>query len=144
MQKVENGSTIKVHYTGKLDNGHVFDSSEGREPLEFVVGSGMVIKGFDEGVVGMAVGDKKTVNIPCAEAYGERRPELEVLVERDKLPQDLDPKLGDTLQVPQQGTDVPLLVTVTEVTSEVIKIDANHPLAGKDLTFDLELAEILA
>ena len=142
MSKVKTGDKIKIHYKGTLDNGHVFDNSEGRDPLEFVVGAGTVIPGFDNGVVDMEVGEKKTIDIPCAEAYGEKRPELELLVERDKLPPELDPKVGDTLQVPQQGQSVPLLVTVTEVTTEVIKIDANHPLAGKDLTFDLELVEI--
>lgn len=132
---------VKVHYKGTLSNGEVFDSSEGREPLEFTLGTGQVIPGFDNGVVGMQVDESKTINIPCAEAYGEVRPELVQEVPKSQLPEEIKPEVGLQLmsQTPE-GQQIPLVVT--EVKEDVIVVDANHPLAGKDLTFEITLVSI--
>lgn len=141
MQKVKSGDTVKVHYHGKLDNGETFDSSAGREPLEFEVGSGMVIKGFDDGVTGMTVGEKKTIFIPFAEAYGPVQEEMLVEFPLDQFPPDIQPTVGMALTMTtSQGHPVQVVVVTVGDTSVVL--DANHPLAGKDLTFDLELMEI--
>jgi peptidylprolyl isomerase len=139
---IENGKTVKIHYTGMLDDGTQFDSSAGREPLEFEMGAGMVIPGFEQGVSDMAVGDKKTIHIPAAEAYGERREDLVMQFDRSQLPEDLKPEVGMGLQMQgPQGQPVP--VTVTEVGDDNITIDANHQLAGQNLNFDLELIEVV-
>ncbi len=141
MQEVKKGDTIKVHYKGTLNDGTVFDSSENREPLEFEVGSGMVIPGFDNGVMGMHIGDKKTVNIPAGEAYGELQNELFLEFPINQFPADLKPEVGMQLSMSNtQGQQFP--VAIKEVKEEVVILDANHPLAGKDLTFDLELVDI--
>ncbi|MFC2001076.1 FKBP-type peptidyl-prolyl cis-trans isomerase [Chloroflexota bacterium] len=132
----QNGDTVKVHYTGKLQDGSVFDTSVGSEPMEFTLGEGRLIPGFEQAVTGMQVGESKTVTIPVDEAYGQRRDELIFEVERDELPADIEPEVG--MQLPtSQG-----VVTITEVSETMTKIDANHPLAGQDLTFDIELVEI--
>lgn len=143
MSQVKLNDTIKVHYTGKLTDGQVFDSSENREPLEFKVGSGMLIPGFENGVIDMAVNENKTLNIPCAEAYGEVNKELFQEVEKSMLPEDIQPEVGMGLmsQTPD-GREMPL--TITEVKDASIIVDANHPLAGKDLIFDIEVVEINA
>ncbi len=142
MAQVKSGDKIKVHYHGKLTSGETFDSSEGRAPLEFEVGSGMVIKGFDDGVTGMSVGEKKTVNIPYNEAYGPRNPEMVIEMLKDKFPKDLDIEVGMPLGMSdQQGHQ--FQVTIVEIKEEVVMLDANHPLAGQDLIFDLELVEIV-
>jgi peptidylprolyl isomerase len=135
------GDRVKVHYTGRLDDGSVFDSSEGREPLEFEVGSGQVIAGFDEAVSGMTAGERRSVRIACEEAYGERREDLVLEVERRAFPPDIVPEVGQRLQM-GQGSGQMAVVTVAEVAEENVKLDANHPLAGQDLTFDLELVAI--
>ncbi|OIQ97461.1 FKBP-type 16 kDa peptidyl-prolyl cis-trans isomerase [mine drainage metagenome] len=141
MQQVKKGDTIKVHYHGKLVDGTTFDSSEGREPLEFEVGSGMVIPGFDEGVTGMAVGDKKTVQIPADEAYGPKQEDMIMEFPREKFPADMVPEVGMQLNMNNgQGQSFP--VVIVEVQETVVILDANHPLAGQDLIFDLELVEI--
>ncbi|HEX3024107.1 MAG TPA: peptidylprolyl isomerase [Chitinophagaceae bacterium] len=141
MQQVKKGDTIKVHYHGKLVDGTTFDSSEGREPLEFEVGSGMVIPGFDEGVTGMAVGDKKTVQIPADEAYGPKQENMIMEFPREKFPADMIPEIGMQLNMNNgQGQSFP--VVIVEVQETVVILDANHPLAGQDLIFDLELVEI--
>lgn len=141
MSEVKKGDNVKVHYTGKLEDGSVFDSSVDREPLEFEVGAGMMIPGFDEAVNGMKVGDKKTANIPADEAYGQRNDEMMVEVPKAQLPPDLKPEVGQQLAMQQpNGQSVP--VVVTKVADETIEIDANHPLAGNDLIFDIELVEI--
>lgn len=142
MQQVKSGDTVKVHYHGKLTDGTTFDSSSGREPLEFEVGSGMVIKGFDDGVTGMAVGEKKTINIPVDEAYGPKQTEMMIPFPRNQFPADLNPEVGMPLTMTTaQGQ--PVQVVIAEVGDDTVILDANHPLAGQDLVFDLELVEIV-
>ncbi|MBO3698280.1 peptidylprolyl isomerase [Roseivirga sp. E12] len=141
MQVAKKGDQVKVHYTGKLTDGTIFDSSEGRAPLEFEVGAGMMIKGFDAAVDGMAVGAKVTAEIPAAEAYGEAREDMIIDIPKTNLPPDLNPEVGQQLAMSQpNGQQVP--VKVKEVREDVVVIDANHDLAGKDLIFDIELVEI--
>ena len=142
MQQVKSGDKIKVHYHGRLTNGETFDKSEGREPLEFEVGSGMVIKGFDDGVTGMAVGDKKTINIPFVEAYGPKNPDMIIDMPKDRFPKDMEIEVGMPLSM-SDGQGQQFQVVVAEVQEEVVILDANHPLAGEDLIFDLELVEII-
>ena len=143
MAQVKSGDKIKVHYHGKLNDGETFDSSEGRDPLEFEVGSGMVIKGFDDWVTGMSVGEKKTINIPFAEAYGPVNPEMIIEMPKDRFPEDMKLEVGMPLMMSdQQGQQ--FQVKIEEIKEEVVMLDANHALAGKDLTFDLELVEIVA
>lgn len=132
---------VKVHYTGKLTSGEVFDSSLEREPIEFVLGAGQMIPGFDQGVQGMALNEKKTLNIPAEEAYGESNPALIQTLERTQLPEDLKPEVGQTL-VAGSPEGQEMHVQVTDVSELTITIDANHPLAGKELVFDIELMEI--
>jgi len=138
----KNGDTVRVNYTGKLADGTVFDSSAGREPLEFTVGAGQVIPGFDNAVLGMKVGEKKTVTIPVDEAYGQRRDEQIAEISREKLPSDMTPEVGQQL-VMKQSDGREIVVVITKVSDETVTIDANHPLAGKDLTFEIELVKIL-
>lgn len=141
MSQVKENDTVRVHYTGKLSNGQVFDSSLEREPLEISLGQGNLIPGFEKGVVNMKVNEKKTVNIPFAEAYGDIQKELFHEVKKDELPQDMTPEVGMGLASKNpDGTEVQF--RVAEVHENHIIIDANHPLAGKDLIFDLELVEI--
>lgn len=142
MSQVKSGDKVKVHYHGKLTNGETFDSSEGREPLEFEVGGGMVIKGFDDGVTGMTVGEKKTINIPFNEAYGPRNPEMVIEMPKERFPADMQIELGMPL-VMSDGQGQQFQVTVVEIKDDVVVLDANHPLAGQDLIFDLELVEIV-
>ncbi|KAA2240083.1 peptidylprolyl isomerase [Chitinophaga agrisoli] len=142
MQTVKNGDTVRVHYHGRLTNGTTFDSSEGRDPLEFKVGTGSVIKGFDNGVLEMQVGDKKTVQIPVDQAYGPKNDELIMDFPKANIPEDLKPEIGMELQMSNnQGQVFP--VKVAAVNSEFVTLDANHPLAGEDLIFDIELVEIV-
>ena len=140
-EQAKKGDTVQVHYTGRLESGEIFDSSEGSEPLEFEVGSGQVIAGFDEGVRGMTVGDSKTIEIEPDEAYGERVDALVQSVQREGMRLDREPEVGMRLglQLPD-GNEIP--VTVTEVTDDFITIDANHPLAGQKLIFDVKLVEL--
>jgi peptidylprolyl isomerase len=143
MQQVKSGDTVKVHYHGKLTDGSTFDSSEGREPLEFEVGSGMVIAGFDNGVTGMSVGEKKTIEIPVDEAYGAKQEELLMEFPKSNFPADMVPEVGMQLNM-SNGSDQNFPVVIREVKDEVVVLDANHPLSGEDLVFDLELVEIVA
>lgn len=142
MSKVKDGDTVKVHYTGKLEDGSVFDSSVERDPLEVTLGEGKLIPGFEKAVVGLEVGDKTTASIESADAYGDRRDDLEVTIEKSQLPEDIEPEVGMQLQL-NQPNGQPVPVQITKVEEENIIIDANHPLAGKDLTFDIELVEIV-
>ncbi|WP_028874196.1 FKBP-type peptidyl-prolyl cis-trans isomerase [Tepidiphilus margaritifer] len=140
-QAAKAGDTVQVHYTGKFGDGSVFDSSAGRDPLEFTVGAGQVIPGFEQAVEGMAVGQTKTVTIPAAEAYGERVAEAVLQVPREQLPPDLEPEVGQQLVMQSRdGRQIPIVVV--EVTEDSITIDANHPLAGRDLTFEIELIAV--
>ncbi len=141
MQQAKKGDTVRVHYTGKLTSGEQFDSSAGREPLEFEVGAGMMIKGFDDAVVGMAVGDKKTITIPPNEAYGERNDQMVIDFPRSNFPADLTPEVGMQLMMNNNaGQQFP--VTIVDVREDAVVLDANHSLAGKDLVFDIEMVEI--
>ena len=136
----KDGDRVRVHYTGKLEDGQVFDSSRGGEPLEFTVGAGEVIPGFDEAVRGMQVGETKTVEIVPEDAYGPRRDGLVATIERERAQFPVEPQVGMNLALPlQDGSQ--LEVVVTEVTDEHVTIDGNHPLAGEKLIFDVELIE---
>ena len=141
IQQAKIGDTVKVHYTGRLQDGTVFDTSVGSEPLEFTLGQGQIIPGFEQAVIGMQVGESKTVTISVDQAYGPRRDDMILEVSRDELPDDLEPTVGMQLQM-NQGDGGIMIVTITEVSETTIKIDANHPLAGQDLTFDIELVDI--
>ena len=141
MSQAKSGDTVKIHYTGTLDDGTQFDSSQGRDPLEFEVGSGQVIPGFDKAVEGMTVGDSKSVRIEADEAYGPRHEQLVQQVERSVLPDDLNPETGMALQSSSPDGQVTQFV-VTDVSDENITVDANHPLAGQALSFDIELVDI--
>jgi peptidylprolyl isomerase len=138
MAVATDGDTVQIHYTGRLNDGTVFDSSEGRSPLEFVVGSGQVISGFDEAVTGMETGEEKTVTIPAEDAYGPHRDDLLINLGRSEIPEGVEPKVGQRLQMSTKDGET-FQVTVAEATDENVVLDANHPLAGKDLTFDIQL-----
>ncbi len=141
MSEAKQGDTVHVHYTGRLADGTTFDSSKDRDPLELTLGQGAVIPGFEKAIEGMTVGDQKTAKIPVDEAYGPRRDELVMDVPRTQLPDGMDPKPGEQLRMQTpDGQAVP--VVVADTSDEAVKIDANHPLAGKDLTFDLLLVKI--
>ncbi len=143
MQQVQSGDTVRVHYHGRLTDGTTFDSSEGRDPLEFEVGSGMVIAGFDNGVIGMIIGDKRTLSIAVDEAYGPKNPEMVIEFPREQVPEGMPLEKGMRLNLNNsEGQVVP--VVITDVLDETILLDANHPLAGEDLVFDIELVEIVA
>jgi len=141
MEQVKNGDTVHVNYHGKLSDGTTFDSSEGREPLSFTAGSGQVIKGFDDAVVGMHVGEKKTVNIPVEHAYGERNEDMMMEYPITDFPADMKPEVGMELHMSDdQGNTFP--VVIAQVDDKAVLLDANHPLAGEDLTFEIELVSI--
>jgi FKBP-type peptidyl-prolyl cis-trans isomerase 2 len=142
MQQVKEGDKVRVHYHGKLRNGETFDSSQGREPLEFTVGSGQVIKGFDEGVKGMNVGDKKTVEIAAQDAYGDKDQSNVFEFPKEQFPENITPEPGLQLAM-SDGSGRSFPVTVIEVKDDVVVFDANHQLAGEDLIFDIELVEIV-
>jgi peptidylprolyl isomerase len=139
--QVKNGSIVEVNYTGKLADGTVFDTSAGKAPLEFTLGSGQVIPGFEKAVLGMKIGAKKTFTIPANEAYGPRRDDLVLEVSRDLLPSGITPEVGLRLQQKGDGGSV-VIATITKVSDKTVTVDANHPLAGKDLTFEIELLKI--
>lgn len=141
MAQARSGDTVRVHYTGRLEDGSVFDSSRGREPLEFVLGARQVIPGFEEAVDGLSPGEERTVSIPVDRAYGPRREEMVLVVGRDQLPDEIEPEVGQQLQMSQDGQVA--IVTITGVSDAEITMDANHPLAGKDLVFDVQLVEIV-
>lgn len=141
MAQAKKGDVVQVHYTGRLEDGTVFDSSDGREPLSFTLGEGNVIEGFEDAVLGMTPGDTTTTQIPAEQAYGAHRPDLVVQVQKDQISGGVEPEIGQQLQLHlQNGQQVP--VVVTEVADGTVTIDANHPLAGKKLIFDIELVGI--
>lgn len=142
MTQAKSGDTVRIHYTGTLDDGTEFDSSAGRDPLEFALGGGQVIPGFDSAVDGMAVGENKTVTIPAEQAYGERHEQLVQEVPKNALPDEIDPAIGMQLQSRSPEGHVMNLV-ITDVAAETITLDGNHPLAGQALTFAIELVEIV-
>jgi peptidylprolyl isomerase len=142
MEQVKDGDVVRVHYTGKLTNGEQFDSSEGREPLEFTVGAGQMIKGFDEAMPGMSVGEKKTINILPGDAYGEKDEQAMIEFPKANIPPDMKLEPGMQLQLRNENGQ-PFPVTVAEIKDDVVVLDANHMLAGKELVFDIELMEIV-
>lgn len=137
------GDKVKVHYTGKLAEGIVFDSSVGNEPLEFELGAGMVIEGFDEGIIGMTIGEKKSVEIPVDKAYGPAEEENIIRIPRTEIPADMEIEIGMVLNMHQDGTGQVMQVAVADFDDEAVVLDGNHPLAGKDLIFEIELVEIV-
>jgi len=141
MSNAATGNRVKIHYTGKLEDGTEFDSSAGRDPLEFELGSGQVIPGFDKAVEGMAVGDSKSVTIPPEEAYGPRQEKMIQEVPKSALPKEITPTEGMALQTRDQDGQT-IRLTVTDVSEDTITVDANHPLAGKSLNFEIQLVEI--
>jgi peptidylprolyl isomerase len=141
MNSAKSGDTVRIHYTGKLSDGTQFDSSAGRDPLEFDLGSGQVIAGFDQAVDGMHVGDSKTVTIPAEQAYGRRHAQLVQAVPRKVLPAEIDPEVGMRLQSRSPDGKTMHLV-ITDIADHTITVDGNHPLAGEELTFDIELVAI--
>lgn len=141
MAKVQDGDLVKVHYTGKLEDGTVFDRSDENKPLQFVIGEGKIIPGFEEAVIGMEPGESKTVTIPAEKAYGPHQDKMVMTIDRKAVPENIDPMVDQTLQVRQKDGRT-FNVKVTGVSEESVTLDANHPLAGKDLTFDIRLAEI--
>ncbi len=143
MTQAKTGDTVKVHYTGTLENGTVFDSSLEREPLEFTIGQGQLIPDFEQAIVGMGIKENKTINVQSENAYGPHKAEMIAKVERGQIPPDLKPQVGDQLQM-QQPDGQTIRVIVVEADEATITLDANHPLAGKDLSFALELVEIIA
>ena len=142
MAQVKKGDKVKVHYTGKLDNGTVFDSSKGRNPLEFTIGDGKIIPGFEEAVISMQPGESKTIKIEAEKAYGPYRKELVAEIEKSKFPENIKPEIGQQLQVKQENGQM-IIVMIIGFSDTHVTLDANHPLAGRDLTFELELVEIV-
>lgn len=138
MSAVSEGDVVRIHYTGRLADGTVFDSSEGRDPLEFQLGSGQVIAGFDTAVDGMTAGESKTITIPADDAYGPRRDDLLISVPREEMPEGIEPQVGLGLTMSAENGQQ-FNVQISGVTDETVELDANHPLAGQDLTFDILL-----
>lgn len=139
MAEAQQGNTVKIHYTGKLEDGTVFDTSKGKDPLKFTLGEHQVIAGFEQAVLGMSEGQAKTAEIPAGQAYGQRDERLVTTIDRDRVPGEVS--LNDRLQV-RRPDGKAFVVTVTELSDQSVTLDANHPLAGKDLTFDIELVAI--
>lgn len=142
MAQAKSGDTVRVHYTGTLNNGQVFDSSKTRDPLEFTLGTGMVIAGFDAAVTGLSPGESVTKTIPVTEAYGPYQEEMVAQIERENIPADFELEVGQRLQM-QVPNGEAMAVTITDIKGDMITLDGNHPLAGQDLTFELELVEIV-
>ena len=141
MAQAKEGDEVQVHYTGKLEDGTVFDTSEDGEPLSFMIGENRVIPGFEEAVTGMEPGDSKTTEIDPEQAYGEHREDMVMELERDQIPEDVEPQVGQQLQLRlENGQTVPVLITA--LGDETVTIDANHPLAGRTLEFEIELVEV--
>ncbi|MFC1516434.1 peptidylprolyl isomerase [Thermodesulfobacteriota bacterium] len=141
MGQVKNGNTVKIHFTGKLENGEVFDTSLEREPMEFQVGNGDVMQGLEEGIVGMALGDTKTIEIRPEQGFGARHEDLVVEVVKTLLPESVTPEVGQQLQVSKAEGET-IVVTIIDMDDDTVTLDANHPLAGHTLIFDVELVEV--
>jgi len=141
MHHAKDGDIVKVHYIGKFSDGTIFDSSADSEPLEFTLGQGEIIQGFEDAVIGMNPGDTKRFNVTPEKGYGPRRQEMVLQVHREKLPPGLDPSVGQQLQVHQADAVFP--VTITDVSEAIVTLDGNHPLAGKELVFEIELVDIV-
>ncbi|MGI0488216.1 FKBP-type peptidyl-prolyl cis-trans isomerase [Pantanalinema rosaneae CENA516] len=142
MTTAKQGDTVKVHYTGKLEDGTVFDSSANRDPLEFTIGTGMIIPGFEEAVLGMSPGESKTQIIAPDMAYGPYLQEMVVVVDRAQIPDEIEPEVGQQLHIQHDSTGQLIPVVITDVSGSAVTLDANHPLAGEDLTFDIQLVAI--
>lgn len=142
MSQAQKGSRVLVQYTGRFDDGTIFDTSIGREPLQFVLGEGKVIPGFESMIEGMGTGEEKTEKIPAEQAYGPYLEELILEVPKDQIPPHINPEVNSQLQITQQNGQV-AVVRVTEVTDDAVTLDANHPLAGKDLTFEIKVLEVV-
>jgi peptidylprolyl isomerase len=146
MAQAKQGDTVKIHYTGKLEDGKVFDTSVDRDPLQFTIGGHQVIEGFEKGVMGMSLNESKTITIPPDEAYGPHREEMVLNIPREQFPPDIEPKIGQQLQLSQangQEHGRTMIAIVTQISESNVKIDANHPLAGETLIFDIQLIEIV-
>lgn len=141
MTTAKKGDKVKVHYTGRLDDGTVFDSSANSDPLEFTIGSGAIIPGFEQAVIGMTQGESKTEKILTEDAYGPYMSEMVLTVDRQQIPADIEPEIGQQLQLQHPSGGI-IPVVITEIAQETITLDANHPLAGENLTFDIQLVEI--
>jgi len=141
MSQVKDGNTAKIHFTGKLENGEVFDTSLEREPMEFRVGNGDVMPGLEAGVVGMAIGDTKTIEIPPEQGFGARHEDLVVEVVKNLIPESVTPEVGQRMQVSKEEGEM-IVVTIIDMSDDTVTLDANHPLAGHTLFFDVELIEI--
>ena len=142
MEQVQNGHTVKVHYTGTLEDGTVFDSSVDQQPLEFTIGQNQIIRGFEQAVIGMSPGESKTTKVATDEAFGPHREDLVMQVERSQFPEELEPTVGRQIQLGGPSGQT-VVATISDVTETTVKLDANHPLAGKNLTFDIELLQIV-
>ncbi len=142
MAQAKHGDTVKVHYTGRLDDGEVFDTSTGQDPLEFTIGQGQTIPGFEQAIVGMNPGESKTTEIPSDQAYGPHHQEMVLVVDRNQIPEHVKPEIDDELKIRRKDGKT-FVVTVTDISESNVTLDANHPLAGQNLTFDIELVEIV-
>ncbi len=142
MAQAKHGNTVQIHYTGKLDDGFVFDSSLEREPLEFKIGDGFVLEGFEQAVIGMNPGESKTITLTADQAYGPYREEMVTIVPKEQFPPHITPEIGQQIQINDKELAQPMIVAITNISDEGITLDANHPLAGKDLTFDIKLVAI--
>jgi FKBP-type peptidyl-prolyl cis-trans isomerase 2 len=142
MAKANNGDKVTVHYTGKFEDGKIFDTSIDGQPLSFELGNGQVIQGFNDALVGMEPGESKTVTIPPDKAYGDYKKELVIKIERNKLPPDADPQIGQKLSANHSGNKTKINFTIVEIENDVLTLDANHVLSGRNLVFDIELVEI--
>ncbi len=142
MTQAKSGDTVKVHYKGKLDDGSIFDSSENRDPLEFTIGEGNIISGVEEAIIGMEPEEMKETDVPPEKAYGEHLEDLVIEVEKEQIPENITPELGQQLEL-KQADGQQIVVMVTDISDEKVTLDANHPLAGKNLIFELTLQEIV-
>ena len=142
MTKVKEGDTVRINYTGKLEDGTVFDTSIGRNPLEFTVGKGKIMPEFEDALIGLSPGESNTAEIPSNRAFGPYLKELVVVVDKEHLPDEIDPKIGQVLEIKRENEES-FIVTIKDISDSDVTLDANHPLAGKDLLFEIELLEIL-